>query len=337
MKITFLLPHLRISGGGLVLLTYADWLSRFGHQVKIAVVNPTKKRWAANLLNYKPGWLRGFNLRFLRVKDLGCLPPADFLVFSAWAQARALAQMPLASGRRIYFIQHDERLYHGDRELVAQTYRLNYKKIAVSSWLKEMLSKEFSQPADLLLNSVNKEVFNTKFLRRRLGKIRIMLLAHSYEWKGTKDGVSIVKALQEKYKNIELVLFGARQKNIAFGAEYHYQKTGLELAKVYASCDIYLCPSWDEGFGLPSLEAMACGCALVTYDNGGSRDFAFDGQTALVAKRRQVADLKNKLELLVKDEKLRKKIAQAGLDFVKNYPSWEEQARKLEKILESEK
>ena len=42
---------------------------------------------------------------------------------------------------------------------------------------------------------------------------------------------------------------------------------------------------------MPSMEAMACGAALVTYDNGGCRDYARDGETALVAPRRDVAAL----------------------------------------------
>ena len=49
---------------------------------------------------------------------------------------------------------------------------------------------------------------------------------------------------------------------------------------------------------MPPMEAMACGAALVTYDNGGCRDYARDGETALVAKRRDVDDLAAKLEQL---------------------------------------
>ena len=42
---------------------------------------------------------------------------------------------------------------------------------------------------------------------------------------------------------------------------------------------------------MPSMEAMACDTALVTFDTGGCRDYARDGETALVARRRDVADL----------------------------------------------
>ncbi|NIQ00714.1 MAG: glycosyltransferase, partial [Nitrospinaceae bacterium] len=39
--------------------------------------------------------------------------------------------------------------------------------------------------------------------------------------------------------------------------EYHYRPTGKTLNEVYTSCDIYLCPSWYEGLGMPAMEAMA--------------------------------------------------------------------------------
>src|SRR2546428_168743 len=86
------------------------------------------------------------------------------------------------------------------------------------------------------------------------------------------------------------------------------------LAAVYSSCEIYLCPSWDEGLGMPPMEAMACGAAVVTYDNGGCRDYARDGETALVARRRDIGDLAAKLERLVVDESLRARRALGARD-----------------------
>ena len=79
---------------------------------------------------------------------------------------------------------------------------------------------------------------------------------------------------------------------------------------------------------------MACMCAVVTYDNGGSRDFAFDGKTALVAKRRDVNDLAQKLEMLVHDKELREEIAENGYRFVQRMPTWEEQAAKMEQLFQ---
>jgi glycosyltransferase involved in cell wall biosynthesis len=67
---------------------------------------------------------------------------------------------------------------------------------------------------------------------------------------------------------------------------------------------------------------MACGAALVTYDNGGCQDYARDGETALVARRRDVGDLAVKLERLATDASLREKIAAAGQRLVPTAFDW---------------
>src|SRR5207245_1958123 len=114
--------------------------------------------------------------------------------------------------------------------------------------------------------------------------------------------------------------------------EFHRSPPQGRLAAVYSSCGIYLCPSWDEGLGMPSMEAMACGAALVTYDNGGCRDYARDGETALVARRRDVADLAAKLERVVVNEPLRGRLAAAGMRFVTTAFVWDRAVRRLEEI-----
>ncbi|MEK6530256.1 MAG: glycosyltransferase, partial [candidate division NC10 bacterium] len=91
---------------------------------------------------------------------------------------------------------------------------------------------------------------------------------------------------------------------------------------------------WDEGLGMPSMEAMACGAALVTYDNGGSRDYALDGQTALVARRRDVAHLAERLELAVCDPGLRAKLAREGMTYIRREFDWERAVAKMEALFD---
>ena len=93
--------------------------------------------------------------------------------------------------------------------------------------------------------------------------------------------------------------------------------------------------SWDEGLGMPSMEAMACGAALVTYDNGGSRDYARDGETAFVANRRDIDDLTAKLQLAVTNEALRAKLAAAGAQHVRTAFDWDRAVARMEKVFTS--
>lgn len=335
MKINIITPHLKISGGVMILVTYAHELSLLGHEVTVITNNPIAwRRMLANILKQKPDWMRNYKFNLLRVPEIKekYLGKADVLMVSSYKNALEVKDFSDKVGRKAYLAQHDERLYHGQPDEVSRAYRLPFKFIAVSTWIKDWLKKDFNQDAELLINTLDKNIFFPREQKRESDTIRILMLHHTYEWKGTAEGVNIVNELKKKYKNIKLVMYGARQEDVSCD-EYHYKPFGIETAKLFSSCDIFLCPSWDEGFGLPSLEAMACGCAVVTYDNGGSRDFAFDGETAMVAGRKDVEDLKNKLEILIKDTEIRKRIVEKGIEFVKNMPDWQKQAKILENLI----
>lgn len=341
--IIFSLPHLKISGGVRVVLTYARELKNKGEDVVILVKESSRsRRWVKNFFQPRVSWfgsLRGIKIIYvgeqINPKIFTRLRP-EAIVADSWPMAKALGSIT-GSFKKFHLIQHDERLYHGDPEVVAKTYTLPITKIVVASWLQEMLTKEFNQSSILLLNSIDRDIFKPNPpVKLDDDLIRVLILDHPYKWKGTEEGVNLVQSLKLKYPHLRLMGFGSRHKNPKYlYDEYYFSPQQEDLAKIYSRADIYLCPSWDEGFGLPSLEAMACGTAVVTYDNGGSRDFAKDGETALVAGRQDYGQLKVKLEQLINDKELRQKIAQNGLSLVKSWPTWSEQALKLEKILKN--
>ena len=86
---------------------------------------------------------------------------------------------------------------------------------------------------------------------------------------------------------------------------------------------------------MPSMEAMACGAALVTFDNGGCRDYARDGETALVAPRRNVASLARCLERAVVDPALRERLARQGREFIVTRFDWDRATERLEGLLKN--
>ena len=115
--------------------------------------------------------------------------------------------------------------------------------------------------------------------------------------------------------------------------EFHADLPQERLAWLYGRCPIYLCPSWDEGLGMPPMEAMACGATLATYDNGGCRDYARDGETALVAPRRDVDALAGALARLMEDAGLRERLARAGQAFIRREFDWDRATARLEAVL----
>jgi Glycosyl transferases group 1 len=83
------------------------------------------------------------------------------------------------------------------------------------------------------------------------------------------------------------------------------------------------------------VEAMACGCALVTTDNGGSRDYAVDGETALVVPPGGPRALADAAERLLQDVTERTRLAAAGAELVRRRFDWDRTAALLESRLEA--
>jgi len=336
VKITFLCPHLRIAGGVRAILTYADRLTEAGHEVKVVV--PAKGRaragWRA-LRGVGPSWIPGFRARVVWVDRWrpSALPDGNVLVATAWQSAGAVADAPARCGAKFYFVQHYESLYHGQAEAVDTTYRLPLRKIVISTWLRDIMRERFASEAEILVTPVDPVLFHAVPVTVTSSRPRVLMLHHDYAWKGTADGFETVARVKKRVPDLHLVGFGVSAPQAPSGYdEFHADPPQDRLAALYSGCEIYLCPSWDEGLGMPPMEAMACGAALVTYDNGGCRDYAYDDETALVARRRDVSDLAAKLERLASDDDLRRRIATAGSAFVRNTFDWGRAVRRMEAI-----
>jgi glycosyltransferase involved in cell wall biosynthesis len=96
-----------------------------------------------------------------------------------------------------------------------------------------------------------------------------------------------------------------------------------ELRALYSSCKVFVYPSLYEGFGLPPLEAMACGAPVVASRIAAHEETLKD-KARLVEPLDELALAKVFVEFL-EDEKARKSLAEAGLAYVANF-SWRKTA-----------
>jgi len=102
---------------------------------------------------------------------------------------------------------------------------------------------------------------------------------------------------------------------------------------VYNATRVFVQASRHEGFGLTPVEAMACGAALVTTDCGGSRDYAFADETAIVVPPEDPMALADAVESLLDDDERRAALAAAGERLVRTF-RWERTSVLLEAFLE---
>lgn len=78
------------------------------------------------------------------------------------------------------------------------------------------------------------------------------------------------------------------------------------------ACDVMLTASKNETFGLVTVEAMQCGTAVIGANSGGTREIIDDEKTGLLFENENPNDLADKIELLYRNEKQRKQLAQEG-------------------------
>ncbi len=98
-----------------------------------------------------------------------------------------------------------------------------------------------------------------------------------------------------------------------------------ELSALYSSCKAFVYPSLYEGFGLPPLEAMACGAPVITSRIPSISETV--GTAARLVDPRDVNDLASAIAELLTDETTRRHFADAGVEHVKKF-TWEQTALK---------
>ncbi|HET8865375.1 MAG TPA: glycosyltransferase, partial [Gracilimonas sp.] len=103
---------------------------------------------------------------------------------------------------------------------------------------------------------------------------------------------------------------------------------GNELAKAYASSDVFLFPSHTETFGNVTLEAMSSGLPCLVADATGSKSLVEDGINGFLAEPENRSDFAKKLSLIVSDKQLREKMKKASRQKALQY-EWDEINGKL--------
>lgn len=110
----------------------------------------------------------------------------------------------------------------------------------------------------------------------------------------------------------------------------HVHFTGFvddaDLPALYSAAEFFAYPSLYEGFGLPIVEALACGTPVLTGDNSCLPEAG--GPGALYVKAEEVHSIAEGLVRLATDEALRHQLREAGLQHAAQF-TWERSARRL--------
>lgn len=115
--------------------------------------------------------------------------------------------------------------------------------------------------------------------------------------------------IDAKRFSIELI-----KRDLEMSVAYCGIKYGDEKHREIGECDIFVLPTHNDCFPLVLLEAMMHGKPCITTDEGAICDIVKDGVNGFIVQKKDCEELAQRIEELIKDDKLRKEIGNKGKD-----------------------
>lgn len=211
------------------------------------------------------------------------------------------------------------------------------KIITVSQNTKNDLQKFLKVPPEkitVIHPGVNPEFHRAQNPQLTLNKFGISkpFLLHTGVWRRHKNAENLIAAFRKMKEKSDLQLvftsppqqkYRATDPDIIFTDKVNEN----ELIDLYSAAAVFVFPSLYEGFGLPPLEAMACGTPVAVANTSSLPEICGqDRINALFFDPKKTDDIAEKVLNIYFDEELRRHLIKNGLEHIKKF-SWEKMAR----------
>ena len=237
-----------------------------------------------------------------------------------WGTSFFLADPHIKAEKKFYLIQNheDDPSFSGKLStFAADSYKLPIIKIAVSQSLMKRFKDD--KPSRILVGFDSKYYNFPGDVSTKLRNSVLIHLGFS-EYKGARNAIEAANIIHDYSQKIKLVAFGTfDHRAVPDYIEYHFQCSNSELLKLYTEASIFLFPSIVEGFALTPLEAMSCGCAVVSTRNQGAEELIDDGINGVLVNQNSPGSLANGVISLIEKDDLRISIGNAGKETAEKY------------------
>jgi len=314
------------TGGTRFIYQLANEMVDKGHSVEIVLPENASVAWP-------------LRAQVTRVKELTSdrIPPADFIlpnfyptVFPAWESKK---------GQVVRLSLGYEPLWVVEKEKALASYLIDAPIISISEWHRQLILQGTGKNSTIIPGGVDTSVFcpsPKKSLSTGRFSIAYILRSkeHGYTWKGTEDFWEACQRLAQLVPAFDIQVVAPEGANYQAPLPYEIVKahSDNDMARFYAQADIFVSTSYFEAFSMPPLEAMACGTAVVTTDNGGNRDYTKNGENCLLVPPSDTQQLTLVLAHLLTQRTVRNQLALTGLHFAQSW-TWRHAANKLEALL----
>ncbi len=220
------------------------------------------------------------------------------------------------------------------KSIVKTCLKYSYKVIVQSESLKTQFTGIVGEGKVEILPNTFEETF-LSINPRRNGNTILFLGLLTYA-KGYNDLIKVAKEILEEF-DVNFIFVGERMKsetnifynqitgeklNIEPYVELHHPNVkyirrvyGEEKKRIFEISDIFVLPSYSEGFSMSILEAMVSGLAIITTPVGANVDIIKNFENGILIMPGDLKALKEAIVLLLKDESLRLKLSRNARNF----------------------
>ena len=329
-KICFIIPSTNISGGIMVATKHAIMLKKAGYDVTMLNTDANTKKIDKLYDNNDFVYVVSMIDTKLASKIDTLVATMYFTVYTALSYDKCHDVRYLVQNREDGFYKPDN-----SEILVANsTYYLDdVKYLTISKWCQDWLKKDYDKNSLYAPNGIDLSKFPYK-KRYFTDKIKILIEGDpNSHYKNVDESFKIANKLDKNKFEIIFLSYNAQPKKWYKYDKFYNKISHDEVHKIYQECDILLKSSLLESFSYPPLEMMATGGLNVLVANGGNVEYLKDEDNCLFYKQGDINDAINKINLLVKDERLRNKIIDNGLKTA-NKRSWDTVRKDILKLYE---
>jgi glycosyltransferase involved in cell wall biosynthesis len=257
-----------------------------------------------------------------------------------------VSRWPVTVHRKLYYkliMALERRIYTNPRVRLA----------AVSKLVSAQLEKHFGRTDSVVIpNAVDTVVFNSeaRLARRsvsrqglKLDDSDFVLLLIGNDWK--KKGLDqLLRALAIIEIPIQLLVVGKDDpglyrpalRQLRLDDRVRFLAPSADVLSFYAAADAYVAPSLEDAFGLPILEAMACGLPVIASVRAGASEIVVDGSTGyLLRDPMDHVELAELIHRIAGDRPAAEKLGAAAGQYVQASVSWDHNASATREFLET--
>jgi len=313
MRFTFMCPHTKLSGGTKVILRLAHHVANAGHSVIVGAYKYSPKQ----ILWYGP---KNPPYEIVEVSEPNryTIPPCDVLI--NFADGVSFGSMPDVP--HILFLQG-----FGTQDYAKEVANLNFRYdgiIATSAWLAQVARQARHTKIYVVHPGVD-----DYFVSHHLPTKAVPVVGTLYHESSAKSSDVFMAASHRIIKNFPRTLFlYLSAKTPKDTTQFHkllsphsliINPPQQVLPHIYSSCTVWVSPSINEGFGLPTLEAMACGTPVVSVRNFGLDEYLKNDYNCLLIPPRNKEALADSVIQLLRDSEKRSRLVSNGLQLVKRF------------------